>query len=81
MEISEIEQQILSFLDTCIGIGCCESFLLQREYLPSALNVLTNSPKTSYMTKRDILQLNFCESHEKNDKSALLQLWAVFETI
>ena len=37
--------------------------LLRREDLFSAVNVLTNSPKNSDITKRDILQLSFPRSY------------------
>ena len=53
------------YLDNCIGIGCGKFSLLQREYLPSAVIVLTNSPTTLDITKRDIFGLNFSQSDEK----------------
>ena len=42
-----------SFLDSCIWIGCVKLSVLRREYLPSAVNVLTNSPNFLHITKRD----------------------------
>ena len=33
-----------------------------REYLPSAANVLTNSPMISHITNRDILKLDLSQS-------------------
>ena len=46
------------FLDNCI-LKCCIKFpLLRRQYLSSAVNGLTNSPKILYITQRDFLNLN-----------------------
>ena len=39
--------------------------VLRKEYLSSASNVLKNSHNISDITKRDILQINFHQSHEK----------------
>ena len=36
-----------------------------RGYLSSTVNVLTNAPKISHITKRDILQISFPQSGEK----------------
>ena len=38
---------------------------LQREYLLSAVNVLTNSLKISDQTKADFFQLNISQMHGK----------------
>ena len=38
---------------------------LSREYMPLAVNVLAHSPKISDMTKRHVLQLNFCLIDQK----------------
>ena len=68
MQISETDQNIQKkffFLDNCIWIGWGKLFSLQRKYLLLAVNVLTNSPKSSYITNRDIYQLNFPKSDEK----------------
>ena len=53
------------FLDNCVVIGCGKFSLSLKEYLPSAANVLTNSPKILDITKRDIFQLNISQSDEK----------------
>ena len=52
-----------------------------RQYLSSAVNVLTTSPNISHITKRDIFQPNFPQSDEKYDKSAIVHVSAVFETL
>ena len=38
---------------------------LQREYMLSAVNVLTNSLKISYQTNADFFQLNISQMHRK----------------
>ena len=43
----------------------------KREYLSSAINVLTNSPKNSHITDRDIFQLNLYQN-DKNMVKVLL---------
>ena len=75
MYIPEMEQKIrkiFSFLDNCIWNGCSKSSVLQREYLSSAVNVLTKCPKISHITKRDIFQVSFPQSDKKYDKSAVM---------
>ena len=42
----------------CIWKCCYKLSLLRREYLPSAVNGLTNSPKILHITKRDFFNLN-----------------------
>ena len=44
--------------DNCIWIGYAKLSPLRIEYLPSAVNVLKDSPKILDITKRDIFQLN-----------------------
>ena len=39
------------FGDSCVRIGCVKLSLLRREYLSSAVNVLTNSYKALHLTK------------------------------
>ena len=55
----------LYLLDNCIWIGCRKFSLLRRKYLSSVVNVLTNSPKISHITNRDIFQLNFNHCDQK----------------
>ena len=54
-------RNIFSFLDNFIWIGCVKFSLLPREYLSSAVNVLTQSHKISGVTKRNFSQL--CVPH------------------
>ena len=46
--------------------GCNNFSLLRIEYLSLAVNVLTNSLKSSDITKRSIFQLSFSHSDKKN---------------
>ena len=46
------------FWDKCIRIGYFKLSLLKREFLSSALNILTNSLKILHINKRDFYQLN-----------------------
>ena len=40
-------------------------FILRREYVYSAVNVLTNSPNFLDLTKADFFQLNLSQTHGK----------------
>ena len=46
-----------------------------------AVNMLTNSPNISYITNRDIFNLNLPKNHEKYDKNAGAQIQGVFGTL
>ena len=62
------------FVDTSIWIGCAKISLLQKKYLSSGVNVLTNSLKFLHITNRDICQLNFSQMDEKYYKSSVMQI-------
>ena len=47
------------FRDNCVQIGSVKLCLLRREYLSSAVNVLTNSYKALRLTKTDFFRLNY----------------------
>lgn len=51
-----------SFLDNIIG--CRNFFLLWREYLLSAVNPWTNSPKNLGLPKKDVYQLNLSQNDD-----------------
>ena len=51
-------QKNICFLDNSIWIGCIKLPLPRREYLSSAVNVLTKSPNIFHISKRDFFQLN-----------------------
>ena len=65
-------------MDNFIWIGSDKMSLLQGKYLPSAVIVLTNSPKIPHITKRDILELNFPRVMKKYGKRAVVQIQAVY---
>ena len=47
-----------------IWIGWVKLSVLRREYLSSAVNVLTNSLKILHSTKRDFFQLNYLHNNQ-----------------
>ena len=59
-----MQEKIEKKLDNYILIGYGKFSVLRREYLSSPVSVLTNSPKISNITKRDISQLNLSRSEE-----------------
>ena len=58
------EKVLLSFWDKSIWTGCIKFFLLRREYLPSAVNVLTNNRKILHVTKRYFFEHNYFHSDQ-----------------
>ena len=81
MSISEMAQKLekkLYVWDTCIWIGYGKLSLLQRKYLSSGVNMLTNSLKILDITNRDIFKLNFPQRNEEYDRSAVMQISQVF---
>ena len=54
-----------SFSDISISIGCVKLSLLTREYLSSAVNVLTNNLKTLHITRRNFVRLKCLHSDPK----------------
>ena len=50
------------FWDNCVRIGCVKLSLLRKEYLSSAVNVLTSSSKTLRLTKTDFFRLNYLQN-------------------
>ena len=55
----EIDEKLFVFIDNGVRIGCVKLSLLRKEYLSSALNVLTNSYKALHLTKTDFFRLNY----------------------
>ena len=55
----KISEKAFYFGGNCVGIGCVKLSLLRREYLSSAVNVLTNSYKALRPTKKDFFRLNY----------------------
>ena len=60
-------ENLFSFEDNCIWIGCVKHSLLlrEREYLSSVVNMLRNSLKISDTTKTKFFELIFFQSHQK----------------
>ena len=52
-------EKAFCFWDNGVRIGCVKLSLLRREYLSSAVNVLTNSYKALRLTKTDFFRLNY----------------------
>ena len=61
----KLQKKHFCFLDNSISIGSPKLSLLQREYLSSVVNVLTNSPKSPDITKREMFELKFWQSEEQ----------------
>ena len=55
----EIDKKLFVFIDNGVQLGCVKLSLLRREYLSSALSVLTNSFKALCLTKTDFFRLNY----------------------
>ena len=52
----------MNFWDNGVCIGCVNLSLLRREYLSSAVNVLTNSYKAVHLSKTDFFQVNYLKN-------------------
>ena len=50
------------FNDNGVRIGCVNLSLLRREYLSSAVNVLTNTYKALHLTKTDFFRVNYLQN-------------------
>ena len=57
-------EKVFCFWDNSIWIGCVKLFLLRREYLSSAFNVLANSLKNFHSTKRNFFQFIYVHSNQ-----------------
>ena len=57
-------EKVFCFSDKCIWIVCIELSLLRREYLSSAVNVLTKSLETLHITTSDFFQVNYLQSDQ-----------------
>ena len=58
-------EKVFLFSDNGVGYCCRKFCILRREYLSSAVNVLTNSLNISNMTKADIMQPNLSQIYGK----------------
>ena len=55
--------------------------VLWQKYLPSAVNGLKNGPKVSDLTKETFSSSAYLRMIKKEDKSAIFETSAVFETL
>ena len=62
-------------------VGCRKLSLSRKEYLSSAVNVLTNSPEISDINMRDIFPLISLRIMGKYNKGAFFQVSAVFDSM
>ena len=60
----KIEKKSCIFWDNGVRIGCVNLSLLRREYLSSAVNVLTNTYKALHLTKNDSFRLNYLQNDQ-----------------
>ena len=74
-------QKNFRFLDNCSWIGCGKFFLLRREYLSSAVSVLTNTPNISDTVRRIISNSIFAKVMKKYDGSAVVQVFRLFNIL
>ena len=58
-------EKVFRFWDNWMWIGSLKFSLLRREYLSSAVNVLTNSLKLLYSTKTEFFRLNYLNSDQE----------------
>ena len=60
----KIQKKPCVFVDNGVRIGCVKLSLLRREYLSSAVNVLTNTYKALHLTKTDFFRLNYLQNDQ-----------------
>ena len=58
----KIEKKSCVFWDNGVRIGCVNLSLLRREYLSSAVKVLTNTYKALHLSKTDFFQVNYLQN-------------------
>ena len=58
----KIQKKAFCFWDSSIWIGFVNLSLLRREYLSSAVNMLTKSYNVSHITKKDIFLLIYLQN-------------------
>ena len=58
----KIAEKVVYFWDNGVRIGCVNLSLLRREYLSSAVNVLTNTYKALNLSKPDSFRLNYLQN-------------------
>ena len=74
-------EKIFCFWDKCLWIVSIELFILIREYLSSAVNVLTKSLKTFHLFKSDFSDSITFTMINQSDKGALIKIETVFSPV
>ena len=69
------------FWDNGVRIGCVNLSLLRREYLSSAVNVLTNTYKALNLSKTDFFESITFKMITKYGNGAVVQMGTVFEPV
>ena len=77
----KIQKKLFVFEIIASRIGCVKLSLLRREYLSSAVNVLTNSYKALHLTKTDFFHSIAFQMISKYGSSAVVQIATVFEPV
>ena len=75
------EKKIFCFWDKCVWIVYIELSLLIREYLSSAVKVLTKSLKTFHVTKSDFSNSITFTVINQYSKGALIKIESVFRPV
>ena len=58
-------EKVFFFKDNGVWTYCGKACILRREYIYSAVNVLTNSPNILDLTKAEFFQLSLSQIHGK----------------
>ena len=74
-------QKVFCLWDNCIWRCCNKLCLLRREYLSSAVNVLTNSPNSFHITKRDFYNWIYFTVINNFGKGTVVQISKVFRPV
>ena len=81
-KLKEKTKKIFCFLGNCIWIGCHNASVLWREYLSSAVSVLTNKPNISDITKRNIFHFgSFQRDNKRLQKCCRADFSSVWESL
>ena len=65
---NEKSENAFCFKDNSVWICCAKVSMMRREYLYSAVKVLTKSPNILDLTKADFFQLHLSQIHGKIGK-------------
>ena len=77
----EIQKKFFCFWDKCIRVGCVKFPLVRREYLSSAVNILTNSLKIFYVFKRNFSNSITLAVINRYAKDAVVKIETVFQPV